>query len=58
MENLICTQCKRLFFYVVGDMGVPGGKERENIYCPYCNKENGSVMTSGFIYTYKEKDKQ
>ena len=30
-----------------------GGKEREEIYCPYCNAYNGYRMTSGFVYTFK-----
>lgn len=34
-------------------MNVPGGKEKEEIICPYCHEENGYRMTSGFVYTDK-----
>ena len=34
-------------------MNVPGGKEKEEVICPFCHKENGYRMTSGFVYTYK-----
>lgn len=37
-------------------MHVPGGKDREFIYCPYCNQENGSEITSGWIETYKAEN--
>ena len=58
MEEQICKKCKKLFYYEVGDMGVPGGKDREYIYCPYCNEKNGSEITSGFIFTYKRNIKK
>jgi hypothetical protein len=48
-----CKKCGKEFRYVVTDMGVPGGKDREYIYCPYCGETNGSEVTSGFIHTYK-----
>lgn len=48
-----CNKCGKEFRVEITDMKVPGGKEREYIYCPYCNGENGSEVTSGFIYTYK-----
>ena len=38
-------------------MCVPGGKEREYIYCPYCREKNGSEVTSGFVHTYKIEEK-
>lgn len=37
-------------------MRVPGGKDREYIFCPYCGQENGSEITSGWITTYKMGD--
>ena len=57
MEKLKCTKCNQSFRYRVTSMNVPGGKDREYIYCPYCNSVNGSVITSGFVYTYKETEK-
>lgn len=53
MNTLTCKKCDKEFYYEVTDMGVPGGKDREYIYCPYCRETNGSRMTSGFVYTYK-----
>lgn len=61
MENnlpkIVCKSCKKKFLYQVFDMRVPGGKDREYIYCPYCHQENGSVITSGWIETYKIEEK-
>lgn len=48
-----CKKCGKEFRVKITDMRVPGGKDREYIYCPYCGEENGSEMTSGFVYTYK-----
>lgn len=61
MENnlpkIICSSCQKEFTYQVFDMRVPGGKDREYIYCPYCRQENGSEITSGWIETYKIEEK-
>lgn len=51
--EMICKECGRKFRVEVTTMGVPGGKEREEISCPYCGCNNGYRMTSGFVYTYK-----
>ena len=48
-----CEKCGRKFRVQVTTMNVPGGKEKEEIFCPYCGHENGYRMTSGFVYTYK-----
>ncbi|MFC4797755.1 hypothetical protein ACFPA1_00070 [Neobacillus sp. GCM10023253] len=56
MNKTTCKKCGKDFHYKVTDMGVPGGKDREYIYCPYCGEKNGSKVTSGFIYTYKIED--
>jgi len=39
-------------------MNVPGGKEKEELFCPYCHEENGYRMTSGFVNTYKIEEKK
>ena len=57
MNRKTCINCKKEFDYEVADMGVPGGKEREYVYCPYCKSENGSYVTSGFIHTYKIEER-
>ena len=48
-----CKNCRRKFRVQMTTMNVPGGKEKEEIICPYCHEENGYRMTSGFVYTYK-----
>lgn len=48
-----CEKCGHVFRVKVTTMNVPGGKEKEEIICPYCHEENGYRMTSGFVYTYK-----
>lgn len=48
-----CLQCQKVFEVNVTTMGVPGGKDREDIDCPYCGFNNGYRMTSGFVETYK-----
>ena len=49
--------CGKDFLVRVTTMNVPGGKEKEEIICPYCHTENGYRITSGFVYTYKVEDK-
>ena len=29
---------------------------KSDVYCPYCHKNNGYRMTSGFVYTFKMED--
>ena len=50
---MTCKKCGREFRVLVTTMNVPGGKDKEEIFCPYCGEENGYRMTSGFVYTYK-----
>lgn len=52
---MVCKneKCGREFLVKVTTMNVPGGKDKEEIICPYCHTENGYHMTSGFVYTYK-----
>jgi ribosomal protein L37AE/L43A len=53
MDFYQCKKCDRKYAYVVTDMHVPGGKDREYAICPYCKEPGYSRVTSGFIYTYK-----
>ena len=55
-----CKKCGKLFDYTIVGTIYPGGKEREDIDCPYCGETNSSEMTSAFIQTYKidEDDKE
>ena len=50
---MTCKICGREFRVQVTTMNVPGGKDKEEIFCPYCGEENGYRMTSGFVNTYK-----
>ena len=46
-------KCGKKFDVSESPMGVPGGKDREEYYCPYCQTENGYIMTDGFVHTRK-----
>lgn len=48
-----CEKCGKKFRVEVTTMGVAGGKDREEIFCPYCGHLNGYRMTSGFVNTYE-----
>lgn len=52
-----CYKCGNDFEYMITNGGFPGGKDREIIYCPWCDAENGSIVTSGIINTYKNEAK-
>jgi DNA-directed RNA polymerase subunit RPC12/RpoP len=56
MNTTTCEKCGKDFEYKITDMNVPGGKEREYINCPYCGESNGSVVTSGLVYSYRLED--
>lgn len=51
--EITCLECGRRFRVQVTTMNVPGGKEREEVGCPYCHANNGYRMTSGFVYTFR-----
>jgi hypothetical protein len=39
-------------------MGVPGGQEKEQGYCPNCHKLVAEFMTDGFIDVYLIQDEE
>lgn len=52
----ICIECRKEFVWKnVGDV-YAGGKDREEIICPYCGEINGTRMTSGRIEARKVTD--
>ena len=51
--NMTCEKCGKEFRVQVTTMNVPGGKEKEEIWCPYCGHLCGYRMTSGFVRTFK-----
>jgi len=44
-----CKECGIDIIITERPMGVPGGKEQEQAYCPKCNALIAEHMTDGFI---------
>lgn len=53
-----CTACKKPFYVLEIPMGVGGGKDREDIDCPYEGHTVGSRMTDGWFKTVKMDQKE
>ena len=51
-----CPNCGNNFNYRLVGTAYPGGKEKEEIHCPYCNHICGSVMTSQFVEIIKNNN--
>lgn len=51
-----CEKCGKEFYYEVHHMNVPGGKDREYIFCPYCKETNDSVVTDGWVSIYTAEE--
>lgn len=47
----VCSECGKNFTWTEG--GDTGGRDKELINCPYCNATNGSIRTSGFVFSSK-----
>lgn len=45
-----CPKCGVRIKTCVRGMGVPGGQEREEGFCPFCGELVISEMTDGFVY--------
>lgn len=52
-----CEKCNGHFEYHEDGAIYPGGKDKEDIICPYCGEKNGTIMTSGFVRCKKIVDK-
>lgn len=48
-----CKECNKEFMWSEHGNVYPGGKDREFIDCPYCKARNGSIITSGSVFTSK-----
>lgn len=48
-----CVSCSKEFTWSEHGPYYPGGKDTEYINCPYCGEKNGSIRTSGFVFTNK-----
>lgn len=46
-----CEKCGANVRITVTSMGVPGGKDKEQAYCPKCNFLISEHMTDGFVRT-------
>ena len=51
MNIYTCPNCKAEVIVHELPMGVPGGKDREDAYCPSCGTVVTSIMTDGFVRT-------
>lgn len=55
-ETRRCKNCgKKYTVYEVGNRW-PGGKEQEDINCPWCGHLDGKMTTSGSIRTEKVRE--
>ena len=55
----VCPKCKAKLRIVERPMGVPGGKEKEQAYCPKCKELVSERITDGFLDAYLiENDKK
>lgn len=52
-----CEQCYAKIRIIERPMGVPGGQDKEQAYCPNCNFLVAEFMTDGFIDAYLMPDK-
>lgn len=52
-----CKKCGRKYGYRLSGQVVPGGKERETAFCPYCGEEGPSEVTSLILTVYKLDEK-
>ena len=46
-----CPKCGAVIYVQVMPMGVPGGKEKEETYCPYCKTLLYEAMIDGWFET-------
>jgi hypothetical protein len=46
-----CNNCLRKFIVGENKLPMPGTKDFESVYCPYCKTYNGDVFINGNVYT-------
>lgn len=56
MDKCTNENCKKKFYVSKIGGGVPGGKEKESIICPYCNTIVRTEMTSATFITSRIED--
>lgn len=52
-EKYSCKVCEKKFEVELVGAIYPGCKEKEEILCPHCGAENGTIMTSQIVKIYK-----
>ncbi len=55
-DVIVCKQYNGKFTWRESMGGYPGGKDRENVDCPYCGETDHSVMISGIVVVEKVED--
>lgn len=53
MSIITCRNCKKEFGYEFIGTVYPGGKDKEEVCCPYCDTVALTKMTSQSPYVYK-----
>jgi DNA-directed RNA polymerase subunit RPC12/RpoP len=54
----ICNSCKKPFNVSEHELAMPGTKELESIFCPYCNHLNREEICNGWWVSHKLTDKE
>jgi hypothetical protein len=48
-----CSKCGKDFIIYEDELNMPGTKDLESVFCPYCNTYNGEVFINGIARTRK-----
>jgi DNA-directed RNA polymerase subunit RPC12/RpoP len=48
-----CSDCKKDYIVSEQELPMPGTKDLESVYCPYCSAYNGEVFINGLASTRK-----
>lgn len=48
-----CSNCGKDFILKENKLPMPGTKDLESVFCPYCKVYNGEVILNGTAYTEK-----
>lgn len=51
-----CPTCGAVIYIHVMPMGVPGGKDKEEAYCPICSTLLYTAMTDGWFECHVKKE--
>ena len=49
----ICSNCGKAFMAIEHELQMPGTKDFESVFCPYCDTYNGEVFINGTVHTRK-----